>query len=192
MGRGHLREAIRKLEFYGILKTVPQSGTLVADLGKKALEGLISNVLNLEKEDIESLMETRAILEIHSARLAALRASDVQIKEIAMAHQEFCQQVEGKNPSLEEDLIFHLKIAECSKNSVLRSLISLMTPDILTFSRDLNSCRDGRFLVARKEHEAVLQAIHARDPEKAAEAMAEHMKMSQIQFKSHKAKRQKD
>jgi GntR family transcriptional repressor for pyruvate dehydrogenase complex len=192
VGRGHIREAIKKLEFYGILKTLPQSGTIVANLGPKALEGLISNILNLEKEDIESLMETRAILEIQAARLAALRASDTEIKEIAQAYQEFCRQVEKKNPSIEEDLMFHLKIAECCKNSVLRSLLSLITPDILTFSRDLNSCRDGRFLVARKEHEAVLQAIHARDPERAAEAMAEHMKMSQIQFKSHKAKRQKD
>ena len=38
IGRWHIREAIKKLEFYGILKTLPQSGTIVTSLGAKALE----------------------------------------------------------------------------------------------------------------------------------------------------------
>ena len=33
VSRGPVREAIQKLEFYGILKTQPQSGTLVAGIG---------------------------------------------------------------------------------------------------------------------------------------------------------------
>ena len=192
VGRGHIREAIKKLEFYGILKTLPQSGTIVASLGVKALEGLISNVLNLEKEDFESLMETRGLLEVHAARLAAMRASDVEIEDIAKAHNEFRRQVENENPGLEEDLLFHLKIAEYSKNSVLRSLISLITPDTITLSRDLNTCRNGRFLFALKEHESVLKGIQRREPERAAEAMAEHMRMSQLQSKSRKIQNQKD
>jgi GntR family transcriptional repressor for pyruvate dehydrogenase complex len=186
VGRGHIREAIKKLEFYGILKTLPQSGTIVASLGVKALEGLISNVLNLEKEDFESLMETRGFLEVHAARLAAMRASNAEVDEIAKTHNEFRRQVENENPGLEEDLLFHLKIAECSKNSVLGSLISLITPDIITLSRDLNTCRNGRFLLALKEHESILEGIQRRKPEKAAEAMAEHIRISQLQYKSRK------
>ncbi|MEL6627817.1 MAG: GntR family transcriptional regulator, partial [Bacteroidota bacterium] len=38
VGRSHVRDAIRKLEFYGILKTLPQSGTKVAGIGITALE----------------------------------------------------------------------------------------------------------------------------------------------------------
>lgn len=186
VGRGHIRESIKRLEFYGILKTLPQSGTIVASLGVKALEGLISNVLNLEKEDFESLMETRGLLEVHAARLAAMRASDAEIEEIAKAHNEFRRQVKNENPGLEEDLLFHLKIAEYSKNSILRSLISLITPDIITLSRDLNTCRNGRFLVALKEHESILEGIQRREPERVAEAMAEHIRMSQLKYKSRK------
>ncbi|RPJ73447.1 MAG: FadR family transcriptional regulator, partial [Alphaproteobacteria bacterium] len=33
IGRTHVRDAISKLEFYGILKTLPQSGTIVAGIG---------------------------------------------------------------------------------------------------------------------------------------------------------------
>lgn len=181
VGRAQIREAIKRLEFYGILKTIPQSGTIVASLGVKALEGLISNVLELAREDFESLMETRGMLEIHAARLAAERASAAELQELQRAHQEFRRQAEREHPGLEEDLMFHLKIAECSRNSVLRSLISLITPDILTLSQNLDTCRDGRFRVALSEHEAVVRGITARDPERAAGAMAAHMRMSQRQ-----------
>ena len=33
VGRTSVRDAIRKLEFYGILKTLPQSGTVVTGIG---------------------------------------------------------------------------------------------------------------------------------------------------------------
>ena len=181
VGRGHVREAIRRLEFYGILKTMPQSGTVVVNLGVKALEGLISNVLNLEKGDFDSLMETRGLLEVQAARLAAIRASESEIEELIRAHGEFRKQVEMKEPGLEEDLMFHLKIAECSRNSLLRSLLGLITPDVITFSRSLNTCRDGRFRVALNEHEAIVRAIQNRDPDRAGEAMAKHMRMAQQQ-----------
>ena len=184
VGRGHIREAIRRLEFYGILKTIPQSGTIVASLGVKALEGLIASVLNLEKEDFQSLMETRALLEVHAARLAASRATDEEVEDLVRAHEEFQKQVLVGAPGLEEDLMFHLKIAEYSRNSVLRSLISLITPDIITLSKSYDTCRDGRFLVAKEEHEAVLRGIQSRDPDRAAAAMEEHMRRSRLQQES--------
>ena len=51
VGRTQLRDALRKLEFYGILKTHPQSGTVVAGMGIPALEGLITDMLNLRGND---------------------------------------------------------------------------------------------------------------------------------------------
>lgn len=178
VGRGHIREAIKKLEFYGILRTLPQAGTVVASLGVKALEGLIANILDLEKEDFDSLMETRALLEVQAACLAAERATTEQLREIEKTHEEFGSQVEAGKHGLEEDLLFHLKIAECCGNSVLRSLISLITPDIITISRNMGTCSEGRFRVAFREHEAVLAALRAHDPEETGRAMAAHMKES--------------
>jgi GntR family transcriptional repressor for pyruvate dehydrogenase complex len=178
VGRGHIREAIKRLEFYGILKTLPQSGTIVASLGVKALEGLISNVLDLDRNDLASLMEVRFILELHAAKLAATRRSDAELAALKQSHEDFRRQVERGSSALEEDLLFHLKIAECSRNSVLRSLIGLITPDVVTLSRERNTCRDGRSQAAVSEHALVLGAIAARDPNAAAEAMQTHMQRS--------------
>src|SRR3974390_916613 len=69
VGRGHVREALRKLEVYGVLRPFPQSGSSVASLGAGSLERLISNLLDLDRDDIEALTETRGFLELHAARL---------------------------------------------------------------------------------------------------------------------------
>ena len=73
VGRTHVRDAIAKLEFYGILKTLPQSGTIVEGIGITALEGLITDVLKLEESEFVDLVETRTLLETQAARTAAIR-----------------------------------------------------------------------------------------------------------------------
>jgi GntR family transcriptional repressor for pyruvate dehydrogenase complex len=175
VGRSHVREAIKKLEFYGILKTKPQSGTFVASLGVKALEGIIKNVIDLEKDDFNSLLDTRSLLEIHAARLTAKKGTDEEIDDLVEAQEEFKREVENGKSGLDFDLSIHLKIAEYSKNSVLRSLIALIIPDIIEFSKNLHTCKEGRYLVAMKEHEEIINAIKNRDADQAAKAMRTHL-----------------
>ena len=45
--RSNIREAIQKLEFYGLLKSIPQSGTFVANIGVIAMNGMIDDILQL-------------------------------------------------------------------------------------------------------------------------------------------------
>jgi GntR family transcriptional repressor for pyruvate dehydrogenase complex len=82
-------------------------------------------------------------------------------------------------------LRFHLQIAECARNSVLRSLINLLTPDIVTLSKRHETPQDGRFVIALREHEAVLEGIRARDPNRAAAAMEEHIRKVRLQVESY-------
>src|SRR5450432_1551062 len=115
VGRGYVREALRRLEFYGVLETLPQRGTIVASLGVGALESLIGNVINLDRDDIAALTETRGILELHSAQLAAQRASKAEIAAIELALDIFRVEVEAGRPAVEEDLLFHLAIAKSAQ-----------------------------------------------------------------------------
>ena len=54
--RGNVREAIQKLEFYGILKSIPQSGTFVANIGVIAMNGMIDDILRLEAPDFKDCL----------------------------------------------------------------------------------------------------------------------------------------
>lgn len=175
VGRTNVRDAIKKLEFYGILKTIPQSGTVVAGLGMTALEGLITDVLKVEKSDFTSLVETRVILETHSARLAAKRRTPEDIKAIEKALIAYEEKVKRGESAVEEDLMFHLKIAEASKNSVLNSLMLVITPDIVNSFVELKVCTDARFIKASEEHHDILQHIINQDGEAASKAMRNHL-----------------
>ena len=85
VSRSTIREAIQTLEFYGILESIPQSGTFVAQLGVTALNGMINEILNLEEPDFKSLVETRILLELKTVRLAAQRRTELQLQHMKQA-----------------------------------------------------------------------------------------------------------
>ena len=177
VSRTHVRDAIRKLEFYGILKTLPQSGTFVSGMGITALEGLITDVLKLEKSDFTSLVETRVILETNGAKLAAERRTPEDIIEIEKALIAYETKITQNKTAVEEDLMFHLKIAEASKNAVLKSLMLIITPDIVNSFIQYKVCDDEEAeRKALREHEEILKHIVNQDGEAAAKAMKKHLK----------------
>lgn len=176
VGRTNVRDALQKLEFYGILKTLPQSGTLVAGMGITALEGLITDVLKLENSDFAALVETRVLLETNAANLAAKRRTPEDLIAIRKALDAYEKKVKKGEQAVEEDLMFHLKIAEASKNSVLKSLMLIITPDIINSFIKLDVCKDGRIYKSLEEHQVILQHIVNQEAELAAEAMRLHLK----------------
>jgi len=176
VGRGHVREALKRLEFYGILKTLPQSGTYVAAFGTKALEGLIANVIDPEKDNLGALLETRLILEVNAARLAAEHASRKDLIELIRVHEAFRGQVKNRDSGMAEDHRFHQKVAALSKNPVLCSLITLIAQSTNACSHDQKNNSDEIDPITLREHEAILQAIKQKKPDQAALAMKAHMK----------------
>ncbi len=177
VGRGYVREAIKTLEFYGILRTYPQSGTVVASLGVETLEGLIANVLSLEDDQKESLIEVRGMLENYSARLAGERMTDKEKAELETIHTEYTKLAQDGfcEDLLELDMLFHLKLAEGAHNSVLRSLIGLIVPDIIRMGRGTIGSPIRPLTAIVSEHNGIVDGIRRSDPKVVAKAMEKHM-----------------
>ncbi len=175
VGRTHLRDALRKLEFYGILKTLPQNGTIVAGLGLPALQVLITDMLNLQGNDFKSLVETRVILESNIAQLAAKYRTDDDLREMQKAFNAHKQKIEREEDAVEEDFMFHLKIADASKNLVLKSLMLIITPEIMQYFKKHDVCGDGRSDLAVQQHQELMQHIIDKNPEKAGAALNDHL-----------------
>jgi GntR family transcriptional repressor for pyruvate dehydrogenase complex len=129
--RGPINRAFRRLETYGILKTVPQSGTYVARIGVDALEGLLSNVLKLEDRDFQALVDTRRVLEVYAVELVAQHATDAEIRELENVQKSVAAKIEEGSTSFDVDMVFHLKIAELSKNPVLKSILTLLVSEVI-------------------------------------------------------------
>lgn len=176
VSRNQLRQAIQRLEFYGLVKKYPQSGTRVSNKGVTALNGMMMDILQLQQSDFKSLVETRLILETHAVRLAATRRSDEHLRQILAAHKAYSEKVVNGLNTVEEDLIFHLKLSEASGNSVINSLMLVITPEIIThFVTNKIGNKDENYLLIR-EHQAIIDAIVDRDPNRAVAKLEEHFK----------------
>ena len=176
IGRTYVRDAIKKLEVFGILKTNPQNGTVVSGIDISAMKGLFTNVLKLEDNDFAHLVETRVLMECFAARQAAIRRSPNDIKILGDALEQYKMKVEANLPAVNEDFNFHLKIAEASQNPVIKSLMMIIIPDIINLYQKLNVCADGRLNKSLDQHRAILDCIIRQKPMEAEEAMKIHLK----------------
>ncbi|MFI3286049.1 MAG: FadR/GntR family transcriptional regulator [Rikenellaceae bacterium] len=177
ISRSAVREALKTLETYGIIKTLPQSGSVIIGLDISAIDGLLSDVIKLDAFDFASLVEMRVILEVNSARFCALRRSDKDLEEIRSALHSYNTIYPSNNADeiSAADFAYHRAIVSGAQNSVLRSMLMLITPDILHAYRAQSICANDTS-DAFAEHQLLYKYIEEQDSENAAKTMAEHLK----------------
>ncbi len=175
--RAHVRAAIKRLEFYGILRTIPQSGTFVAGMDISSLENLIQDALHMESYDLFSLAESRLILEANIVRLCCQRRTEEDLIKIEKAMKDYDEKISQSIPAVEEDLNFHRLIADASKNKVLKSMIGIISPDLMTnYRRFWNVCDSPKRSIASIEHRLLLEYIRNQDEEAAVGLITQHLK----------------
>ncbi|WP_407429825.1 FadR/GntR family transcriptional regulator [Arcticibacter sp.] len=175
VGRSYVREAILKLEFYGLLKTNPQSGTYVSGLSIKVIDSLITDIINFNKDDFSALVEARFYLERDAIRLAAERRTDEDLVIIQKAMYDYEAKVKSGGNAVEEDMLFHVAIAKATKNSVIESMILNLIPDLIKNITENKICGENREKIAVREHMEIMEAITLSDPDMADKAMASHL-----------------
>ncbi len=177
VSRSNVREAIQKLEFYGLLKSIPQSGTFVANIGVIAMNGMIEDILRLEDPDFKSLVETRILLELKTARLAALRRTDEDLVKMKAALDAYEKKVLSGEDAVQEDLLFHLAIAKASGNSTMNTFMLTITPEIITNFEKYHVCDKDQATLGIQEHRDIYEAIKAQNPKLAKAKMKIHFKI---------------
>ncbi len=174
VSRGVVREAIQKLEFYGLLKSRPQSGTFVANIGVIAMNGMIEDILRLEDQDFKSLVETRILLELKTAKLAATRRTDEDLIHMKSVLSAYSEKVINNEDAVQEDLLFHLAIAKASGNSTINNFMLLITPEIIINFETYHVCYKGIAEQGISEHQAIYDAIEQQNSQLAKQKMKEH------------------
>ncbi len=177
VSRSNVREAIQLLEYYGILKSKPQSGTFVADIGQVAMNGMIDDILQLKEPDFKSLVETRILLELKTCRLAALRRSEEDLRQMEEALKAYEDKVLNGEDAVQEDLLFHLAIARASGNSTMNTYMLIITPEIITNFEKYHVCDKGQAFRGIQEHKDIYEAIREQNPQLAKEKMKKHFRV---------------
>lgn len=172
--RSNVREAIQKLEFYGILKSIPQSGTFIANIGAVAINGMVDDILRLEDPDFKSLVETRILLELKTVKLASLRRSEDDLKHIKEALDAYKKKTLSGEDAVQEDLLFHLAIAKASGNSTINTFMLTITPQIIIDFEKYHVCNKNQAFIGIKEHTEIYEAIKEQNPDLAKQKMKDH------------------
>ena len=175
LGRGYVRRALQKLDFYGIIRTHHQSGSYVSDMGLTILDGLLSNILTLDDADMVALLESRILIEVETAGLAAARVTPAAFIRLRDAFDKYAAKIHQQHDAMEEDVLFHIRIAECAGNPVLRTMIMILAQDIIKKTRAIDGCEGDRKQQALREHTNILAAIEAGLVQEAKEAMRIHL-----------------
>ena len=176
VSRGNLRDALQTLEYYGLVKSIPQSGTFVADIGITALNGMIDDILSLPAPSFKELVEARIFLELKGVKLAAIRRTSDDLVRIENALTAYSDKVIAGEDAVQEDLLFHLAIARASGNPTLNTFMLKITPEIINNFEKHHVCDKDTAFIGIEEHNAIIQAIRENDPDAAKDAMKKHFK----------------
>lgn len=177
VGRNQVMNALQKLEFYGIVKTLPKSGTVVTGIQNPSVHMMMSDILELEAPDFKSLVETRLILEENAILLAIRRATEEDLSEIEEAHKEFVERILNNEPAVSEDFAFHKAIVKASNNNVMYSLMSIIVPDLIAHLNTERICDRSEVSRLIEEHSNIYNMIVERDEEGAVAALKHHFRL---------------
>ncbi len=173
--RGPLREALGRLAAEGLVTVTPRRGAVVTQLSRQEF---------IDAYQVREALETLAV------RLAVPLLSDAEVAHL----RELCELMARAAREDEVRLFFdtnntfHEALVRGSRNRKLhevhRMLVGQMVP-YLPRSLELR----GNLQQSVAEHEAILAAIEARDANRAAELLAEHIEVPQRVLESDAGQR---
>lgn len=174
VGRAHVRAAFQKLEFYGIVQTFPQSGTVVARETMQVLERMITDALQIQQYDFASLVHVRELLETEAVRLCARNRTeeDLAVIEEALAA---CEASIYSDERVSKDFAYHQALARGAHNPVIASLLLVITPDVLRYYQRYRMCAVPSEEVCF-EHRELLRCVREHDETAAAAMLNRHLK----------------
>lgn len=172
VGRGVIRESIKRLEQQGLLEVRQGSGAHIVNQLHRPLNSSLELLVPDLHDRLRQLIETRLAIEPEAARLAALRASPEQTARLHELHRQLIEAPDN-HAAIVIDLDFHRTLVQAGGNQIFGLILESLA-DISLESRRRTIGRIGKE-TAIEHHTAILTAIDRHDPEAAAAAMKHHL-----------------
>ncbi|KKX25361.1 GntR family transcriptional regulator [Rhizobium sp. LC145] len=175
IGRRAVRRALEVLEAEGSVWRRQGAGTFVGERPSD-WDGQLGRIV--AGTDFLEIMEVRLRVEPQLAQLAALRAKPRDVEKM----REICRKITESDDADAKELwdgAFHRQIAQSAGNQLFLTVFDVINrvreDDAWQVIRERarSSRRDQN--VIHVQHERIVEAIAARDPARAGEAMREHL-----------------
>lgn len=178
VGRSTVREALRILAAEGLVLTArgPTGGTFVASPDPLLVTSQFTDQISLLSGSAavttNDLLETRAIIETEAARLAALRCTDEDVKELRSLTNTTSDPNELR--SFARNRGFHEVVFACTHNTLLE-VVGVPIFSTLQNRFRIREAPPKFWRQVDKDHRSISQAIEARDADSAFELMSNHL-----------------
>jgi DNA-binding FadR family transcriptional regulator len=184
-GRMSVREALRKLEESGLvtIKQGVDGGTVIRDLDSTGITKSISSLMNVGKLTLQEIKEARIAVESMVLESSIKHFTEKQLAaletNIKTCEQFFQKRKKNAYPNFSDKELgqFHILIAKTSKNRLftyfITSLLYLYVNQIIKYIPD-----QKEYSKHLKHHKEILDAIKAKDLERAKKALEYHIQSS--------------
>jgi len=164
LSRTPVREAIKRLEKEGLVRSIPNRGTFIAELSA---------------QDIMEIYQVRERLEGLAARIAAEQMSteDVQALEHEVALTASLSDEDRIGEIFQSDIRFHKLIIAATRNQRLSIILATLDDQMYRVRAILPRSADWLGATLR-DHKAIVEQIKARDGKGAEQAMEQHLQLT--------------
>lgn len=178
LSRSPVREAMVRLASEGLIKTLPNKSTIVAPL----------NI-----EEFSSYIDALDLVQRITTRLAARLRTEKELNNIKKQQAEFYKAVEAHDAlaMIEHNRDFHVAISDASQNQYLSDFNSRLLDEgrryLRLYFRSFNDTLPPEF---NDEHNQLIDAIEARDEQRAERLAHEHSMQVSERFLTYLSRRQ--
>lgn len=174
VSRPVLREALRALSIMRVVDIRQGAGTYITALEPQQLVSHLDFVFSKDSVALAQVLETRRVVEIGNVRLAAQRIVPFQVERLEAILVDLREAVDEPDRFSSLDIAFHDTVCEAAANFLLAQFMRIINT-LGKVSRERTGAARATRERALGDHEAILAALRARDPEAAANAMRSHL-----------------
>jgi DNA-binding FadR family transcriptional regulator len=177
VSRPTVREALRVLAMSGYIgiRRGSAGGAYVLERPRPGQADRVREALSARRRELSALLEWRRVVEAEAAALAATRISDDQLRALrARLVESGGRLVRSHGLWRAADSRFHIAIAEATGNPYMLDTVRKVRAELAHVLDALILLKQAIEPAAAHEHEAILAALQARDPEMAMATAALH------------------
>ncbi len=169
-----LREAMKVLEYLGVLQNVKGKGVFVRRMNLEKVLVDFNFLMTDPVRTLADLFEIREALEVQAVMIAAKKRNEDDLVKMEKAINDTRLAVRNGMDGYGSLLNFHNAVIAATGNRMLIDLYEYMST-VLYFSRKVTYTGDDHRRNVIEDHEKILKCIKYMDSAGAAAAMKEHL-----------------